>query len=786
MSPIPTLLRRATLAFLSGLVVLLAVAWPRSATSQENPFRVEIQAITVPAGGEGRLDVLFVIPSGFHMFRDMMEVTVPDAAPFQVGKARFPKGDLVPDPAFPSEKREQYEADVTVRLPVKVPSTVKPGDYDLDVAVRFQGCKAALCYLPQEQTVSASIRVGPGKAPVGGAAEAAAAAQAPVTPEGAVAPAPEPPAPIDMAVFGARPALDEKAPVAVRLHAGDGDEVLVGFFLAEGWHVNRALTAVEVPEGTTLKIASEQWPATRKFVEPTTGMEREEIAGDFVVRLVVPGARAAGASLHARYQACKESLCQLPQTVDLPLVTSAEAGAAPAVVAPPAATAPGAADVGATAVAPALGAEVSTFERMQQKGLFWLVLFVFGAGFLVSLTPCVLPMVPVTMAIIGARADGGRGRALALSAAYVAGLTLVYTILGVVAGLTGSLFGGWMQSPWVVGAVAVFFAAMGLSMFGLFDVAMPSGVTTRLNQVGGAGFVGAFIVGMVGALVAGPCSGPVIVSLMVLIGQQGQVALGAGLMAAFSLGMGVIFLVAGMFSSTLFRPGAWMESVKHVFGVLLLLAAIWFGHSHLPDAVVPLLVSAVLLTTGVFGWPANEDEGFVLTRGRRLYGIVAVLVGGWLLVGSFMTRGWLLPPAGGAAPAAQGVEVAQARIPWLRDEAAAVEAARVGNLPLLVDFGAEWCTACKELEHFTYTDPQVVAAATSFVPLMVDATASSDPRIKELLARYEVKGLPTVLFILPGGKVQADLTVTGFMKAPEFLGRMQEALRRAGGSEDTP
>ncbi len=739
---------RCVLALLLGLLALPALAQQ----APDDPFRVEADDLTLPAGGQADLRVLLVVPGAHHVYRDMLELRIDQPGALQVGQAELPLGELEPDPAFPEKKREMYHKTVEMSLPLSAPADHPLGDQEIDVQVRYQGCKGSLCYLPRERSVSATVTVT--------AAQQGAHAAVEEEAHGTQA--------ADMSAFGARPQLTDKEPVAVRAAAGEGNQVLVGFFQLEGWHVNKAMTSVSVAEGSPLTVASESWPEGHTYTDPVYGMERHEIGGDFIAQLTMGGpAGEQKVALVASYQACKAELCLMPRHVDLSvdLVLGAEGGqdaAAPS----------------AQSAAPAAASgEQSSFEKMRDKGLIWLVLFVFGAGFLVSLTPCVLPMIPITMGIIGARASGSRLRAFSLSLTYVAGLALVYTALGVSSGVTGSLFGAWMQNIWVVGTVSFFFAAMGLAMFGLFDVALPSGMSMRLNQMGGAGYGGAFVVGMVGAIVAGPCSGPVVVSLMVLIGTEGALVLGAVLMLAFSLGMGVLFILAGTFSSAMLRPGAWMESVKHIFGVLMLLGAIYFIHAHLPDWLVALLASGVLLSTAVFGWPADEDQGVVVARAHKLYGVVAGLVGAWLLLALLSTQGFILPPLSLGVVADQHGGGGTAVV-WMSDEEAALKRAASEKMPLIVDFTAEWCAACKELEHFTYTDERVVEASKGFVTLMIDATSSDDPVVKAQLERFEVKGLPTVLFLLPDGTSMDDLTITGFLKADAFLERMESARAR--------
>ncbi len=734
---------RSLLSALIALVVALpSQAWAQQPTGPADPFRVEIGDVDVPAGGSADLSVVMVIPEHHHLYRDMLEIRMDEPGSFTLGEPDIPMGELEPDPAFPEKKREAYHETFTITVPISAPAEAAAGDIEVELQVRYQGCKDKICFLPNERSVPVTLTV--------------------VADHGQQAHAAAPSA--DLSAFGARPDLSQEAPVGVKALAGQG-EVQVAFFQLEGWHINRTMTFIELGEGAPVQAGEQHFPPAHAFTDPVTGMERQEIGGDFLATLDLSGPEGVHkVPVTVGFQACKDDLCLMPkyEEFELELTLGGQPGVA--------SDAPGE----KVSVAPP-GAD--KFSQVREKGLFWLVLFVFGAGFLVSLTPCVLPMIPITIGIIGARAAGSRLKAFSLSLTYVAGLALVYTALGATAGLTGSIFGAWMQSAWVVGGVAIFFAAMGLAMFGLFDVAMPSGVTTKLNQMGGAGYGGAFVVGMVGAVVAGPCSGPVIAALMVLVGTEGEIFLGISLMLAFSLGMGVLFLAAGLFSSVLLRPGAWMESVKKIFGVIMLLGAIYFAKAHMSEAVTALLTAGVLLSTAVFGWPSDDSEGPRITKAYKLYGVVAGIVGGWLLIALMASHGFILSPVqlgGGGA----GVVVEGPHIEWMDDEAAAIAKARAENKPLVIDFTAEWCAACQELEHITYQDPRVIERAERFVPVMLDCTDGKDETVKALQDKYEVLGLPTVVFVLPDGTTMDDLKVTGFVDADDFLGRMDEALAR--------
>ena len=738
-----------------------ASALEASAATSQAPFQASAGELTLAPGGQGALTFTISVPPGTLLYRDMIEVRVLDSGDLSAGEPSLPPALKKQDPVLGVE-REVYDLDVLIEIPVKAPAGLADGARELLVEATWQGCRGTLCFMPQTATLAAPVTV-----------SATGARLSPL------------PGVLGALIPTARAADGEDEPVSVEVKAKD-DTLLVSFDQKKGWHLTQMMTFIELAEGQAVALGEQRWPEAHQRPDPAIpGATRGEFDGDFTVTSDLHGPKGKQTITGTvGYQACKAERCLLPQYHDFELSvlltkTSSAGGDAPE-GAPEEAT-PGAAPVEASA-APAAPSGTSAIDAAAEKGMIWLVLFVMGAGFLVSLTPCVLPMIPVTMGIIGATSEGNRLRGFLLSLTYVAGLATVYTSLGVVAAYSGSLFGGHMQSPWLVGAISLFFVAMGFSMFGYFDVAVPSSIATKLSQKGGAGFVGAFVVGAVGGVVAGPCSGPVIASLMVLIGQQGAVLLGVALMLAFSLGMGILFLIAGTFSGAMVQPGMWMDTVKKGFGIVLWLAAIYYIAPHLSDSMVALSTALVLLSTAVFGWPTTslEDsmEGETLFKLRQLYGVISGLVGGWLLVGTLMVSGFILPAmtlGGGGG----GAALADAGPAWLADEPSALVAAQEAGQPVIVDFTADWCAACKELEHFTYTDPEVVARFGDFVPVMIDATSAKDPEVERLMKKYGVLGLPTVKFLDPQGNAFEDLTVTEYIPADKFLPLMESALARS-------
>jgi thiol:disulfide interchange protein DsbD len=386
------------------------------------------------------------------------------------------------------------------------------------------------------------------------------------------------------------------------------------------------------------------------------------------------------------------------------------------------------------------------------------VVAAFTGGLLTSLTPCVYPLIPITVSVFGARRAGSRGQAMLLSALYVVGIAVTYSALGVGAALTGKAFGSVMSNPWVIGFVAAVLVAMAASMFGAFDLALPAGLQAKLSQVGGAGFAGAFGMGLVAGVIAAPCTGPVLAAALAVIAQNGSVGYGLAVMFPYALGLGLPFFLIGAFSLSFPKSGPWMETVKSVFGVALLAAALVFARDAFPamkalfsPAHAAALAAAGAAAVGVLlGALHRSFHGTGRERLLKAFG-VALLVGG-------------IAYGAGAADARARTASGLA---WLHDEAEAVALARREGRPLLVDFWAEWCVACKELDRFVWSDPRVQANAARFVALKLDGTDDS-PAFQALVEKYGVQGMPTVVFVDDRGR-ESPARVVGAVSPEEML-----------------
>lgn len=419
-------------------------------------------------------------------------------------------------------------------------------------------------------------------------------------------------------------------------------------------------------------------------------------------------------------------------------------------------------------------------EDRSVSAVLFALLIVFAAGFLTSLTPCVYPMIPITISYIGGRSAGqGKLRGFILSLFYVLGLALVYSGLGVFAGMTGTLFGSATQSPGVVGFVALIFGVMGLSMLGLFDIQLPAGLQSKM-QGGGpkSGYLGAVSMGAVAGLVAAPCAGPVIVALVTFIAQTQSAFLGFILMMGFALGMGILFIILGTFSgllSSLPSAGMWMDKVKKVFGIIMLGAALYIAKPLMSPPVYGVLIGMgmVLLGSALGAFRSIQETD---PRKKDLIkgcAIVMVVWGVFSVVNLVPIPGRIIPDQMAVTSMGSGE---QAEEIWRQDLENALEDAKNANKMVILDFGAEWCPACKELEHITFQDPVVVKRLKEMVAVKVDCTKSREPEIKAVQEKYSVTGLPTVI-VLDSEGFEIGRFVS-FLPPPQFLKFLDQTTKK--------
>jgi len=413
-----------------------------------------------------------------------------------------------------------------------------------------------------------------------------------------------------------------------------------------------------------------------------------------------------------------------------------------------------------SASADAFGDLATPFRNALESGHFGLALvLVFLGGVATSLTPCVYPMIAITVSVFGARSVRSRLEGATLSSAFVLGIAALFTPLGLVAALTGDVFGAALANPVVLVSLATLFLVLAASMFGAFELNLPASLQNKLASVGGVGFKGAFALGLVSGLIAAPCTGPVLGFLLTWVGTSGNILFGALSLFVYALGLGLLFWVVGTFSVSLPKSGRWLEWVKSVFGIVMVVAALYYVRDLVPGlstfvkrttpflftaaglAVAGLLAGAVHLSFYATSWSV---------RLRKAFGIAMTVVG---LTG-LISYAQALPPG--------------AKLQWREDYHQALKEARASNRPLLVDFGASWCGACGELERHTFTDPRIVKEGERFVAVKVDLSPGRDtPEKREILSNYSQRGLPLVVLHRSNGSEAQR--ITQFVEPATFL-----------------
>lgn len=421
-------------------------------------------------------------------------------------------------------------------------------------------------------------------------------------------------------------------------------------------------------------------------------------------------------------------------------------------------------------------------------GETWLLIAsFFGFGLLLSFTPCVLPMVPILSGIIvGHGHQLTRTRGILLSAAYVLGMAITYALAGIAAGLSGALLSAALQNPWVLGAFAAVFVVLALSMFGFYELQVPSALQSRLagasGRLHGGHLAGVFMMGVLSALIVGPCVAAPLAGALLYISQSGDAALGGSALFAMALGMGVPLLVVGASAGALMpRAGPWMETVKRFFGVLLLAVAIYLISPVIPVTIQMLAWAALLIFTAIYLRAMDPlpraARGFA--RFSKGAGVIALVAGIAFLIGALSGGRDVLQPLSGlrgsAAGTAEGAgsAVVFQRVASVAELDAAINGA--AGKTVMLDFYADWCVSCKEMERYTFTDPGVQSRLAGMVKVQADVTASSAEH-QALLRRFKLFGPPGIVFFDPSGREIQGLRVIGFQPANKFAVVLDQAL----------
>jgi thiol:disulfide interchange protein DsbD len=553
---------------------------------------------------------------------------------------------------------------------------------------------------------------------------------------------------------------------ADKLQVGSTFKIALQLNMSEGWHVNSHTPTFDYLIGTSFEVQSRegiiladvQYPKGKLVSLSFADQPLDVYEGTVIIfaSLKISNKLKQGIDTvkgSVTLQACNNQLCLAPSTIDVTIpVQIVGSGETVSLLNQ---------DLFAQYTSNTSiqsGTKNDIAALFDTKGSLVAFFAIFLIGLALNLTPCVYPMLSVTVSLFGSQSETNFLRIFFKALLYVIGIATMYSVLGVLAALGGGLFGSWLQSPWVLGGIAALLFALALSSFGLYQIQMPFWLTSKLGGTTGSGLIAIYLSGLVVGVFAAPCVGPPVIALLTFIAAKGSASFGFWAFFTLALGLGFPYLILGTFSGLLKkipRSGSWLVWVEHIFGVILVGAALFY----LSLAVAPKLALSViplaLIIGGVFlGFidKAGKDK-LLLKRIQWLFGFIAIAAG--------LLFAYNLQHTG---------------MRWELYSNAEIIKANHDKMPVLIDFYADWCIPCLELDRNTWTDEEVLRATTNIKKIKVDLTHFDSPESEALRKKFNISGVPTILFIRADGTEASDLRMIGFVTPKEFLMKLKQGM----------
>ncbi|MGH8042237.1 MAG: protein-disulfide reductase DsbD [Rudaea sp.] len=732
---------------------LLAAAATAHAADQDNLLPVD-QAFRVEATASGRdaIRLDFAIAPDYYLYRGRIKTHSTDPA-VTLGALDLPAGE---------KKHDEFLGDVEVYhhgFAAIQHLSITANAMQATLELRYQGCHGVdpkICFPPQKKILTVALPPAASTSLSAALDTSTGSAQTPL--------------------FGNAPLPAEQAFMYEAIATGS-DEILARFTMPKGYYLYRDRTRFSVAANSGVTLANPQFPPGKALTDANFGattvyFDQVEVP----IALTRKSADTQTLGLTASFQGCKQG------SVCYPLMTRTLKVALPA----------GTATATATQTTPAPGIAENSGNHFAHvlDGSLWLVFGVFFlAGLGLAFTPCVFPMIPILSGIIaGAGENISTRRAVVLSVVYILANAVIFTIAGVIAGLAGKNLQAVFQAGWVLWSFAGLFVLLALSMFGFYELQLPtswqSKIASASNKHSGGSLTGVAIMGALSALIVGPCVTPPLAVAVLYIAQKHDAFLGGYALFALALGMGAPLIVFGASAGKLLpRAGAWMDAVKAVFGVTFLALAIWML-SRVLDTPWIMLLSGLLAVACAVYLGALERLADGVSGWRKLWktlGVVLLIAGTAELIGVAAGSNDLLQPLRGVGASAGVATTAPAALPFRKVKSVAdvereLAAAKSAGKPAMLDFYADWCVSCKEMEKFTFADPRVRQALANFVLLQADVTAN-DGTDQALMQHFAIVAPPDTLFFGADGVEKHALQLTGPEDADKFVQRVAAVTR---------